>query len=113
MRLDIGGVGQSAMSQVPYGDWQDLSALLTFLGIAKCFLLGFSFGGVIALDFTLAYPERVAALVLVGTAVNGASLDPMLTEEEILAFRQQRQAYSKAKNRPAIPAPGAGPPYHP
>ncbi len=104
IRYDIRGLGQSPMPQAPYADWQDLSALLTFLGIAKCFLLGFSFGGVIALDFTLAYPERVAALVLVGTAVNGASLDQMLTEEEILAFRQQRQAYQEAKSRRDIPA---------
>src|SRR5258708_39075807 len=104
MRLDIGGVGQSAMSQVPYGDWQDLSALLTFLGIAKCFLLGFSFGGVIALDFTLAYPERVAALVLVGTAGNGAALDQMVTEEEILAFRQKGQAHQEDTNTRDHPA---------
>src|SRR4051794_41913291 len=36
-------------------------------------------GGQAALDFTLAHPERVAALALIGTAVRGAPY-PDLTE---------------------------------
>lgn len=104
IRYDLRGLGQSAMPQVPYADWQDLSALLTCLGVTKSVLLGFSYGGGVALDFTLASPERVEALVLVGTAINGASLDQLLTADELLAFRQQEQVYRAAKSRRDIPA---------
>src|SRR5262250_2403998 len=46
----------------------DLRALLDALGVKRCDLLGHSMGGMIALRFALAYPERVASLVLMDTA---------------------------------------------
>jgi len=46
----------------------DLHALLDALAIDRCDLLGHSFGGMVALRFTLAHPERVASLVLMNTA---------------------------------------------
>lgn len=42
----------------------DLLVLLDQLGVDLCALVGCSFGGMIALDFTCAHPERVAALVV-------------------------------------------------
>lgn len=42
----------------------DLLALLDHLNVDLCALVGCSFGGMIALDFACAYPERVAALVV-------------------------------------------------
>ncbi len=46
----------------------DLRGFLDRLGIARCHLLGHSFGGMVALRFALAARERLASLVLVGTA---------------------------------------------
>jgi pimeloyl-ACP methyl ester carboxylesterase len=46
----------------------DLRDLLDALGAAPCDLLGHSMGGMIALRFALAYPRRVASLVLMDTA---------------------------------------------
>jgi len=46
----------------------DLRVLLERLGVTRCDLLGHSMGGMIALRFALAYPERVASLVLMDTA---------------------------------------------
>jgi len=46
----------------------DLDALLDVSGADDCDLLGHSFGGMVALRFALARPERVASLVLMGTA---------------------------------------------
>lgn len=46
----------------------DQSALLDAEGVDRCDLLGHSFGGMLALRFALAYPERVSSLVLMSTA---------------------------------------------
>src|SRR6478735_8260574 len=46
----------------------DLAGLLDALGVPTCDLLGHSMGGMIALRFVLAHPERVASLVLMDTA---------------------------------------------
>jgi len=46
----------------------DQSALLDAWGAPRCDLLGHSFGGMLALRFTLAHPERVASLILMDTA---------------------------------------------
>jgi len=46
----------------------DLRALLDALDMPRCDLLGHSMGGMLTLRFTLAYPQRVASLVLMDTA---------------------------------------------
>ncbi len=50
---------------------EDLRALLDYLGIARASLVGLSLGGRIAIDFTLAYPDRVDKLVLMGPGLTG------------------------------------------
>ena len=47
---------------------EDLAGFLDALSIDRCDLLGHSVGGMIALRFSLAYPERVASLVAMDTA---------------------------------------------
>ncbi len=46
----------------------DLAAAFDVLGLARADLLGHSLGGMVALRFTLAHPERVASLVLMDTS---------------------------------------------
>lgn len=46
----------------------DLAALLDAWGVASCDLLGHSFGGMLALRFVLAHPQRVDSLILMDTA---------------------------------------------
>jgi pimeloyl-ACP methyl ester carboxylesterase len=45
----------------------DMAAILDELGLERAVLGGHSLGGFLSLDFTLAHPERVAGLVLIGT----------------------------------------------
>jgi pimeloyl-ACP methyl ester carboxylesterase len=45
----------------------DMAALLAELGVHRAVLGGHSLGGYLSLDFTLTFPERVTALVLIGT----------------------------------------------
>src|SRR6202035_707806 len=54
----------------PFTYWDladDLKGLLDHLGIERAVVGGMSQGGFIALRFALRYPERVSALVLLGT----------------------------------------------
>ena len=46
---------------------EDLRQLLAHVGAERPVLIGFSMGGSIVLNFALAYPDRVRALVLAGT----------------------------------------------
>ncbi|MEI6530805.1 MAG: alpha/beta hydrolase [bacterium] len=75
------GEGRSEFPSVPYSHIEDLRALLQFLGISaggSMFIsacgsmsIGLSLGGSIATSFTLAYPELVESLVLVGAGLDG------------------------------------------
>src|SRR5690606_11141973 len=70
---DHRGNGRSAepddWSQVDIGSWaDDAEALRAELGHDRVVLLGHSFGGNIALEFALRYPERVRGLILCGAS---------------------------------------------
>ena len=47
---------------------EDLAAVLDACDVERCHLLGHSFGGMVALRFVLAHPERIASLILMDTA---------------------------------------------
>jgi pimeloyl-ACP methyl ester carboxylesterase len=69
LAVDLPGHGESGGSGYrTIGEYRDVvRALLDVLGIERAVLVGHSMGGGIAQSFALAYPERLAALVLVGT----------------------------------------------
>jgi 3-oxoadipate enol-lactonase len=71
IRFDKRGHGLSDCPPAPYAihDFStDLLALLDNLDIARAIIVGISVGGMIALDFSASWPERVQALVLCDTA---------------------------------------------
>jgi pimeloyl-ACP methyl ester carboxylesterase len=69
---DRRGFGVTAYRPERHDQVVDLLAVLDGLGLREVVLVGNSRGGQIALDFTLAHPTRVAALVLVAPAISGA-----------------------------------------
>jgi 3-oxoadipate enol-lactonase len=73
VRYDQRGFGDSGLISrgAPYSDRQDLHALLQFLGIESAYLMGVSGGGALAIDFTLAHPEMVDALIPVTAGISG------------------------------------------
>lgn len=71
IRYDIRGFGRSVYPHGPFAHHEDPAALLKHLGITKAHVLGVSFGGRTAIDFTLAHPELVSSLVLVAPGVSG------------------------------------------
>lgn len=64
VRYDLRGFGESAPPTGPYGDVDDLRRLLDHLGHDRVRLVGASWGGRVAVDFTLAHPDRVHSLAL-------------------------------------------------
>ena len=70
--FDARGYGQTTAEPSPFSPTADILAVMEAAGLDRAVLVGNSNGGRHALDFTLAHPERVAGLVLVGPAVGGA-----------------------------------------
>ena len=76
---DRRGYGETAVSTAPFTHADDLLAVLDREQAGRAWLAGASAGGGLALDAALLAPDRVAGLVLIGTAVSGApepNLDP-------------------------------------
>ncbi|MEV6979288.1 alpha/beta hydrolase [Kitasatospora sp. NPDC093806] len=64
IRYDLRGFGESAPPTGPFRETDDLLRLLDQLGHQRVRLVGASWGGRVAVDFTLAHPERVHSLAL-------------------------------------------------
>ena len=62
---------------------EDCRMLLDDLAIGKCVLAGMSVGGFMALEFALAYPERLHGLIVIAATSLG------YTAEERVAYHQQ------------------------
>ncbi|GHA15987.1 alpha/beta hydrolase [Devosia pacifica] len=77
---DRRGFGLTESPDEPFSHIDDLEAVLDARGIQAAVLVGASMGGALALDFALENPERIAGLVLVGTALSGAD-EPDLPDE--------------------------------
>ncbi|HSA52219.1 MAG TPA: alpha/beta hydrolase [Yinghuangia sp.] len=72
VRYDLRGCGASQdPSTAPFRHADDLAALLDGLGIDRATVAGVSMGGRIAVDFALAYPQRVDRLVLISPGLAG------------------------------------------
>ena len=71
VRYDRRGFGKSFTPNAPFSNVDDLNQLFNQLKIDDAIIFGMSAGGALAIDFTLKYPKKVNALVLVGAVVSG------------------------------------------
>lgn len=93
VRYDARGFGRSRSEPVVFSNRQDLADLMDHLGIARAALVGCSRGGMIALDFALERPERVAAYAWVCSGVSGwQPADELFVPEEIALYQAMEAA---------------------
>jgi pimeloyl-ACP methyl ester carboxylesterase len=64
VRYDLRGFGASAPPAGPFSETDDLRCLLDHLGHDRVRLVGASWGGRVAVDFTLTHPDRVHSLAI-------------------------------------------------
>jgi pimeloyl-ACP methyl ester carboxylesterase len=87
--FDPRGMGQSDETDGPMSITtlaDDLAGLLSALGIEQAHILGASFGGFVAQEFAIAYPQMTRSLILCCTSFGGARhLLPSLSTLQALA----------------------------
>jgi 3-oxoadipate enol-lactonase len=93
IRYDQRGFGKSAVPTHAFKSHEELAQLLQHLNLTSASLVGISLGGKIALDFALAYPQMVKALVLVAPSVSGAQPTP-----DVLAFYEAEEEALEAED---------------
>jgi 3-oxoadipate enol-lactonase len=91
IRFDMRGWGRSTPPDGPFAHHEDARLLLDHLGIESAHVAGVSFGGRVAIDFALAYPDRVRSLILGAPSVGGLEAAP-----EVQAFGEKEDAYLEA-----------------
>jgi 3-oxoadipate enol-lactonase len=73
IRYDRRGYGLSPKPQDKFSNIEDLYQVFVTLKIDKAILIGMSSGGGLVIDFTIAHPEKVSKIIVVGAVVGGFS----------------------------------------
>jgi pimeloyl-ACP methyl ester carboxylesterase len=81
IRYDLRGYGKSDTPIASFSHCEDLKALFDSLKIKNVTIIGSSFGGSVAVDFALQYPELLKALILVAPSINGYRYPLRITYE--------------------------------
>ncbi len=103
IRYDVRGYGKSAMPdpEEPYTDYEDLKALLDYLGIDKAHMCGLSMGSGIVVDFAIAYPGMCRSLIPVGPWADGYGIGEFQSPASDSLFVVMGRAASIAREKGA------------
>jgi 3-oxoadipate enol-lactonase len=94
-RYDLAGYGRSTADGKTSRDLvADLVTLLDALKVRRVSLVGLSLGGMIATEFALQHPDRLARLVLVGSGLRGYTPRNAADQERVMS--EVRQCGTKA-----------------
>jgi 3-oxoadipate enol-lactonase len=111
IRYDRRGYGRSPAATTWYSETDDLATLLHHLKVSRAAIVGSSHGGELSIDFSLAHPEMVQQLVLVGPVVSGMPfsrhfLDRGGRADELLQKGDLKGAITEWSNDKYLIAPG-------
>lgn len=94
--FDRRGYGETTYeSEDGWSDVDDAVAVLDAAGVDSAVVVACSMGGANALDLALLHPDRVKAMLLIGTAVRGAPY-PTVTEEPDATLERETEAAEEA-----------------
>jgi pimeloyl-ACP methyl ester carboxylesterase len=96
IRYDLRGFGRSTTEDVAFSHRADLVALLDALGIDRAVLVANSFGGMVAFETAVVFPERVAGIVAVAAGLPGFPGEPNPAE---MALFDEMDALEEADPR--------------
>jgi pimeloyl-ACP methyl ester carboxylesterase len=91
IRYDQRGYGRSPRPEGPYSLVEDLLEVLDAAGLESAALAGASRGGNIALATAVERPDRVSALILLGSGLSGAQLDVGWTPDQIARWERAEE----------------------
>jgi 3-oxoadipate enol-lactonase len=112
IRYDARGFGRSDKPPRPFTFYDDLRAVLDALHVQRAGLVGLSLGGRTMLDFALAYPSRVACLVLVNPGISGyqfTGLDRYADDIRAATQREDADAFVEIQMRMWFDGPSRAP----
>ena len=99
IRYDARGFARSETEDVAFSNRADAVAVLDAFGVARAALVGNSRGGEIAIDTTIEFPERVAALVTIGSGPGG--FDPGVDLPDEAPYFEEAERLEGAAERDA------------
>jgi 3-oxoadipate enol-lactonase len=80
VRYDRRGYGRSEPAKTPFVPEEDLMSIMHFVRLDQAVIIGNSSGAGLAIDFALAHPKMVTALVLIGPVVHGMASSDFFVE---------------------------------
>ena len=95
---DRRGFGDTPLGAGAFSDAADVRAALQALGDEPRWLVGNSMGGALALGAALRRPERVAGLVLIGTAMNGWPEELFELDDATLQLEQRVERAERSRD---------------
>ena len=104
IRPDLRGHGRSSRPDAGYHfshHANDAAAVLDAVGVDRAAIVGFSFGGGVALELALTQPDRVGALGLIATVMPDRPFEP--------AFMENLKAVARTIRTEGVSAAMAGP----
>jgi pimeloyl-ACP methyl ester carboxylesterase len=104
IRFDVRGAGESPPSDA-FHPADDMLAILDALEVEQAHIVGLSNGGAFAVDFALAYPERVDMLILAEPALTGFQFPPSVMQQQMKLIAAFRARDMEEATRVALASP--------
>jgi 3-oxoadipate enol-lactonase len=98
VRYDMRGFGQSPPAVGTYSLSGDLVELLDDLQLGPAALIGMSIGGAVAMETTIARPDLVSRLVLVGSGLRGFEMN----DETTVGWEEEEAALERGDDDEAV-----------
>jgi 3-oxoadipate enol-lactonase len=97
IRYDLRGHGKSEPPATAYSPYEDLRSVLDAVSVKRATLVGLSAGSEVAIDFAIAYPDRVERVVLAAPGLSGYTVPPMPWLQPVLQAASAGEAERAAK----------------